>query len=508
MRNMTTTSERPLQQLKERLAIISDVDAAEAALSWDRQTYMPEGAITLRAEQLATLSRLSHEMLVSEETGRLLRDGEEPTPGSEDAALVRIARREYERATRLPAELIAELARAAALAQPAWERARAGSDWPSFAPHLEKMVRLQRDTAEHLGYEDHPYDALLDLYEPGARKARLQEMFEELKTELVPMIREIGALPREDRSRPLYGEFNEAKQEEFGRGVISDFGYDWRRGRLDRVVHPFCVPLGGPGDVRITTRFDPHWLSPALFAILHEAGHGMYEQGVDPAYSRSPLSSGTSMGVHESQSRLWENLVGRSRAFWSYYYPKLQKAFPETLHEVDPETFYRAVNESKPSEIRVEADELTYDLHIMLRFELEVALLEGALAVSELPAAWEAKMEEYLGVTPEDHARGVLQDVHWAAGLVGYFPTYTIGNVLSAQFFEQATRAHPAIPESIGRGEFGELLGWLRENVYRHGKRYDPDELVERATGRPLDTGPYLRYLRGKFGGLYGLTHT
>jgi carboxypeptidase Taq len=505
MINMTTTSEKPLQLLRERLAIISDVNAAEAALSWDQQTYMPEGGVAGRAEQLATLRRLAHEMLVSDETGRLLGNVEEPAPDSEDSALVRLVRREYQRATRLPAELVAELARASALAQPAWERARARSDWPSFTPHLEKIVGLQRETAEHLGYEDHPYDALLDLYEPGARKARLQAMFEELKTELVPMIREIGELPDEDRSRPLYGEFDEAKQEEFGRGVISAFGYDWKRGRLDRVVHPFCVPLGGPGDVRITTRFDPSWLSPALFAILHEAGHAMYEQGVDPAYSRSPLSSGTSMGVHESQSRLWENLVGRSRAFWSFYYPTLQEAFPEALLEIDLETFYRAVNESKPSEIRVQADELTYNLHILLRFELEVTLLEGGLTISELPAAWDAKMDEYLGVTPEDHAKGVLQDVHWAAGLFGYFPTYTIGNVLSAQFFEQAAKAHSEIPEMIGRGEFGTLRGWLRENVHRHGRRYDPDELVVRATGRPLDTTPYLRYLKSKFGELYGL---
>jgi carboxypeptidase Taq len=506
MRNMTTTSGKPLQLLQERLATISDVNAAQAALDWDRQTYMPEGGVAGRAEQLATLSRLAHEMLVSEETGGLLRDVAEPAPGSEDSALVRLARREYERATKLPAELVAEFARASALAQPAWERARAGSDWPSFAPHLEKIVRLQREMAEHLGYEEHPYDALLDLYEPGAGEARLQEMFEELKTELVPMIREIGALPHEDRSRPLHGKFDGAKQEEFGRGVISAFGYDWKRGRLDRVVHPFCIPLGGPGDVRITTRFDPGWLSPALFAILHEAGHAMYEQGVDPAYSRSPLSNGTSMGVHESQARLWENLVGRSRAFWTFYYPRLQQTFPEALGEIDSETFYRALNEAKPSEIRVEADELTYNLHILLRFELEVALLEGELPISDLPTAWDAKMEEYLGVTPENHAKGVLQDVHWAAGLVGYFPTYTIGNVLSAQFFEQATKAHPRILEMMGRGEFGTLLGWLRENVYRHGRRYDPDELVERATGRPLDTTPYLRYLKSKFGELYGLT--
>ena len=499
---MTTTSAGPLQLLKERLATIGDVNAAMEALRWDQQTYMPEGGVAGRAEQIATLSRLAHEMLVSEETEKLLGNADEPAPGSEDAAFVRLARREFERATRLPARLVAELARTSALAQPAWERARAGSDWSSFAPHLEKIVQLQRETAEHLGYEDHPYDALLDLYEPGARKARLQGMFDELRAELVPMIR---ALPLDDRSRPLYGEFDEAKQEEFGRRVISAFGYDWRRGRLDRVTHPFCISLGGPGDVRITTRFDPGWLSPALFAILHEAGHGMYEQGVDPAYSRSPLSGGASMGLHESQSLLWENLVGRSRAFWSFYYPQLQGVFPEALGEVDLETFYGAVNESKPSEIRVEADELTYNLHILLRFELEVALLEGGLPVSELPAAWVAKMEEYLGLTPENHAKGVLQDVHWAAGLVGYFPTYTIGNVLSAQFFERATQAHPEIPEMMGRGEFGTLLGWLRENVYSHGRRYDPDELVERATGRPLDTAPYLRYLKDKFGELYGL---
>jgi carboxypeptidase Taq len=506
MRGMTTTSEKPLQLLKDRLATISDVNAAGATLNWDQQTYMPEGGVAGRAEQLATLSRLAHEMLVSEATGSLLRNLDEPETDSEDFALVRLTRREYERATRLPAELVAELSRASALAQPAWERARARSDWASFAPHLEKIVRLQRETAEHLGYEDHPYDALLDLYEPGSTKARLQEMFEELKTELVPMIREISALPHEDRSRPLNGEFDEAKQEEFGRRVISAYGYDWRRGRLDRVVHPFCAPLGGPSDVRITTRFDPGWLSPALFAILHEAGHAMYEQGVDPTYSRSPLSGGTSMGVHESQSRLWENLVGRSRTFWSFYYPKLQETFPEALGEIDPETFYLAVNEVKLSEIRVEADELTYNLHILLRFELEVALIEDGLPIPELPAAWDAKMEEYLGITPENQAQGVLQDVHWAAGLVGYFPTYTIGNVLSAQFFEQATKAHPEIPEMMSRGEFGALLGWLRENVYRHGKRYDPDELVERTTGRPLDTMPYLRYLKSKFGELYGLT--
>jgi carboxypeptidase Taq len=499
-------SNEALRLLKGRLATISDVNSANKALTWDRQTYMPEGGVTGRAEQSATLSRLIHQMLVSNETGKLLDSLDEPEAGSEESAVVRLARREYERAAKLPNRLVEELARATALAQPAWERARARSDWASFEPHLQKILSLQRESAECLGYEDHPYDALLDLYEPGAKKARLQEMFERLKAELVSLIREISALSDGDRSRPLYGRFDEKEQEGFVRQLVSDFGYDWKRGRLDRVVHPFCISLGGPGDVRITTRFDPNHLSPALFAALHEAGHATYEQGIDPAYSRTPLSGGTSMGVHESQSRLWENLVGRSRTFWSFYYPRLRKTFPKALGDTDLETFYRAINEVKPSLIRVEADELTYNLHVLLRFELEVALLEGELPVSELPTAWNARMEEYLGATPENDAVGALQDVHWAAGLFGYFPTYTIGNVLSAQLFEEATRARPNIREEMGDGEFGTLLGWLWENIHRHGSRYDPDELIERATGRALETAPYLHYLKDKFGELYGLS--
>src|SRR5215203_225425 len=495
-----------LRWLKERLATISDVNCARNALNWDRQTYMPEGGVPGRAEQVANLSRLVHEMLVSRETAELIAALEEPEPCSGDFALVRLARREYERTAKLPNRLVEELARATALAQPAWEQARAKSDWVSFEPHLGKILLLQRESTECLGYEDHPYDALLDFYEPGAKKARLQEMFEELKAELVPLIREICALSDGNRSRPLYGSFDEKKQEEFAQRVVSDFGYDWKRGRLDRVVHPFCISLGGPGDVSITTRFDPSNLSPALFGTFHEAGHAIYEQGIAPSYSRTPLSGGTSMGVHESQSRLWENLVGRSRTFWSFYYPKLRESFPEALGDTDLETFYRAINEVKPSLIRVEADELTYNLHILLRFELEVALLEGELPVSELPTAWNARMEEYLGITPENDAVGALQDVHWAAGLFGYFPTYTIGNVLSAQLFEEATRARPNIREEMGDGEFGTLLGWLWENIHRHGSRFDPDELIEMATGRPLKTAPYLRYLKNKFGELYGLS--
>ena len=494
-----------LGPLKARLATISDVGAASAVLGWDQQTHMPPGGVAGRAEQLATLGRLAHEMLLSEETASLLDAAGEPEPGSEDAALVRLARREYERATKLPSRLVAEISRAASLAQSAWEEARAASDWAAFEPHLRNILELQREVAEHLGYDDHPYDALLDRFEPGAKTANLRAMFEELRAALVPMIREISSLPDEDRARPLYGRFDEAEQERFGRRVISAFGYDWDRGRQDRAVHPFCIDIGGPGDVRITTRFDPGWLSPALFATFHEAGHAMYEQNVDSSYARTPLSGGISMGVHESQSRMWENLVGRSRPFWSFYYPPLQEAFPEALGAVSAEAFYRAINEVKPSEIRVEADELTYNLHILLRFELELDLLEDKLSVADLPSAWNARMKEYLGMTPGNDARGVLQDVHWAAGLFGYFPTYTIGNVLAAQLYEAAVGAHPEIPDEMARGEFGALRGWLRENVHRHGSRYDPDELVERATGRPPDAAPYLGYLRTKFGDLYSI---
>ncbi len=321
----------------------------------------------------------------------------------------------------------------------------------------------------------------------------------------MPLIRTVVAKGNEkDRAAPLKGAFGETGQEEFGRAVISAFGYDWERGRQDRSVHPFCINFG-PGDVRITTRFDGGWLAPALFGTMHEAGHALYEQGVDPDYARTPLGSGTSMGVHESQSKLWENLIGRSRSFWSHYYPKLREVFPEVLGSVDSEEFYRAINVLEPSEIRVEADEVTYNLHILLRFELEVALIEGSLSVADLPAAWDAKMEEYLSVVPKNDSAGVLQDIHWADGLFGYFPTYAIGNVLSVQFFDAALKAHPEIPEEIRCGRFTTLLGWLRENVHRHGSHYYPHELVERATGHPLDTAPYLRYLEDKFGELYVL---
>jgi carboxypeptidase Taq len=502
---MNKEHETAYERLKDRLASISDLSSANALLFWDRQTYMPEGGVAGRAEQMATLSRLAHEMFTDAETGRLLDSSGDRDPSSEKGALLRRARRDHKRATRLPAELVAEIARTTTLAEPAWVKAREESDWALFAPHLEKIVRLQREATEHLGYDDHPYDALLDGYEPGARKAQLETMFEELKGDIVPLVRAVaGRAKEEDRAALLHGTFTEAEQEEFGKVVINAFGYDWERGRQDRSVHPFCINFG-PGDVRITTRFDKGWLAPALFGTMHETGHALYEQGINQGYARTPLGGGTSMGVHESQSRLWENLVGRSRPFWSHYYPKLQDTFPEALSGVDLEAFYRAINVLEPSSIRVEADEVTYNLHILLRFELEVALIEDELPILDLPAAWNAKMKEYLGITPESDAEGVLQDVHWSNGLFGYFPTYTIGNVLSVQFFDEAIKQRPEIPAEMKEGKFSTLHTWLRENIYRHGSRYDPDELIERVTGRSLDTAPYLRYLKNKFGELYDL---
>ncbi len=506
MRTVTDDKPRdPLQILTERLATASDVSSAASVLAWDRQTYMPEGGVGGRAQQLATLARLAHGMMVSEEVRELLEAAGHGEPGSEEAALLRITRRNHGRATKLPPRLVEESSYATALAEPAWLRAREGSDWSLFAPHLEKILALKREQAHHLGDGDHPYDAMLDLYAPGSTTAGLRRMFDELKAGILPLVRGIGARPEEDREAPLRGEFDEARQEEFARAVVSRFGYDWSRGRQDRAVHPFCINFGGPDDVRITTRVDRNLLPIALFAFCHEAGHGLYEQGVDPAYSRTPLAGGVSMGIHESQSRLWENLVARSRPFWSHFYPQLQGTFPDALNGTGAEDFYRAINAVRPSPIRTEADELTYNLHVLLRFELEVALFEGGLAVADLPDAWNAKTREYLGFTPEIDVSGVLQDTHWALGLFGYFPTYATGNVLSVQIFEAAVGDRPEIPAEMERGEFGALLGWLRENIHRHGSRYEPDELVERATGRPCETAPYLRYLETKFGELYGL---
>ena len=507
------TTRDSLSQLRARLAVIADLSQAQAVLSWDENVYLPPAAAPARGQQLATLSRLIHEHATDPALGELLAasgTGDESAGGeaseggdSEDAALVRVARREFEQATKLPADFVEAFTKARSAAQAAWVGARSASDFAAFAPHLQELLELSLRQAELLGYDAHPYDALHDLYEQGSTVERLRGVFAELRDATVPLVRDLTEHRERVRDDVLHQSFPEPEQEAFAVGVIKAFGYDFARGRLDRTVHPFATNFS-KYDVRITTRYDPNFLNPALFGTLHEAGHAMYEQGVSSRYDRSPLGGGVSLGVHESQSRLWENLVGRSLGFWRWAYPTLQETFPQ-LGSVPLEAFYAAVNRVEPSLIRVEADEVTYNLHVMVRFELELALLEGSLKVSDLPEAWNAKYQEYLGVTPPNDAQGCLQDIHWSLGMFGYFPTYTLGNIMSVQLYEAAKKTLPTLEGDIEQGNFSGLLGWLRENVHEHGARYKPAELLRRATGSDLSAGPYVAYLNKKFRALYGL---
>jgi carboxypeptidase Taq len=494
--------------LKARLSEINNVYRALALLGWDQHTKMPPRGAAARAEGMATLTTIAHSMFVSEETGDLLRGAAEEVKDqpyeSDDASFVRVAQRDYDLQTKLPTELVSEIRRHGALSHEVWAKARQDNDFSAFAPNLEKTVELSRRVAECLGYEAHPYDALLDQFEPGMKTEHVRVIFDELKTGLVPLVHAIAEQGRLVDDAVLHQPFDEAAQEAFGVMVAERFGYDFSRGRQDRAVHPFAIGIS-VNDVRITTRYESDFLNPALFGTMHEAGHAMYEQGVGQNLEGTPLAGGTSLGMHESQSRMWENVVGRSRPFWQHFYPRLQQTFPSQLADTSLDTFYGAINRVHPSLIRVEADEVTYNLHIMLRFELELALLEGSLSVADAPAAWNEKMQEYLGITPPSDTLGILQDVHWSGGMLGYFPTYTLGNILSVALYEAAVAAQPTIPEELGRGEFGSLRGWLTEQVYRHGRKFEPNELVQQATGASLQSTSYLRYLNEKFGQLYGL---
>ncbi len=481
---------------------------AGSVLGWDQQTYMPPGAAASRAEQLATLSDFLHDLSTGAEARRLLEAAEAEVaaedPEGDAARMVKVARRDFDQATKLPKELVIEMARQHSLGQEVWVEARRTSDFATFAPTLEKMLDLTRQQAEHLGYKEHIYDALIDLYEPGMTQREVASIFADMKPGLVSLTREIAGSSRPVDDALLHGEFPVEKQKEITLRIVGAIGYDLTRGRQDIAAHPFCTNFSRD-DVRITTRFDPRFLNQAVYASMHEAGHAMYEQNQRADLEATPLSGGTSLGVHESQSRLWENLVGRSRAFSDYLLPQLSEAFPGALVGRNVDEFYRAINRVTPSFIRVEADEVTYNLHILLRFELECELLTGALAVRDLPAAWNARMEEYFGITPPDNAHGVLQDVHWSAGLIGYFPTYTLGNLLSVQLWTSAEKSLGDIYAQIQAGEFAPLLGWLRENVHQLGRKYMPRELVLRVTGEPLTAVYYERYLRAKYADIYGL---
>jgi carboxypeptidase Taq len=490
------------EKLRGKLEEISDLNAAAALLSWDQQTFMPPGGAAARSEQLATLERLSHEKLISDEMGELLAAAAHETFRSPydslEASLVRVTSRDYEKARRIPSELVAELARTTSQALEVWVQARTESNYARFQPLLERIFQLNRDIAQCLGFKDQIYDALIDQYEPGMTVAKLAAIFLELRENLVPLVKRFSTRSHPDQISLLKQSFSAHSQGEFGMMILGHFGFDTHHGRQDKSVHPFTTSFS-IHDVRITTRIDEHFLPSALFGTLHEGGHALYEQGIDPKLERTPLAGGASLGIHESQSRLWENLVGRSRSFWKYFYPRLQETFPQALGQSSLDDFYRQINQVEPSLIRVEADEVTYNLHILLRFELEIDLLENRLDFADLPAAWNQKMKEYLGITPPDDAAGLLQDVHWSSGLIGYFPTYTLGNLVAAQLFQKAGEQIPNLALQIEKGNFAELLGWLRQIIHRHGRKFMPEELVQRALGEGIQAEPFLEYLRGKY---------
>ncbi len=500
--------EAKLQALKERLTEVFDLEGAAGLIYWDQATYMPKGGAPARGRQLAIIERIAHEKFTDPAIGRLL-DELQPYADSlpyehDDAALIRVTRRMYEREIKVPEDFVAEMSALNAESYQAWTEARPANDFKRVQPYLEKTLDLSRQLANFFPGYDHIADPLIDYSDYGMKTATVRKIFADLREQLVPLVQAITAQEPADDSC-LRKHYPEQPQLDFGLEVIRRFGYDFDRGRQDKTHHPFATKFS-IGDVRITTRVKEDFLGECMFSTFHESGHGMYEQGLTPTYEGTPLARGTSSGVHESQSRLWENVVGRSRGFWEYFYPRLQTYFPEQLSGVSLDAFYRAINKVERSLIRTDADEVTYNLHVMLRFDFEVAMLEGELAVADLAEAWHERFKADFGITAPDDRDGVLQDVHWFAGRIGgVFQGYTLGNILGAQFYAAALRANPSVPDEIRRGEFGTLHGWLRENIYQHGRKFTASELVERVTGQPLTITPYIDYLKAKYGELYTL---
>jgi carboxypeptidase Taq len=500
-----------LRALRERMAHQADLRHATSLAHWDQQTMMPVRGGLARAESLATLERISHERFVSDETGRLIdavaAELNGAPPDSDDACLVRLVRRQWDKARRVPAELAAEIARAASVGQEAWVEARRTSDFAGFAPYLKHNVELARRYVDCYagvdGYE-RAYDVLLDDYEPQMSTAAVAALFGDLKSELIPMIATVTAHAHAVDDKCLHGHFGREQQRALVAEVVQMMGFEPAGWRIDDTVHPFAIRIGG-GDVRITTRWDEQYISTGLYGAMHECGHGLYEAGIPASMSRTPLGSGESLGMHESQSRLWENMVGRGRPFSGVLAPRIAALFGGPVAGLDADTLYRAVNRVRPSYIRVEADEATYALHIVLRFELEQELIDGTLAVEDLPETWNSRFHQYFGLDVADDGDGVLQDVHWSAGLIGYFPTYALGNLIAAQLWERVQEDMPGLDDDIANGELSPLREWLREHVHRHGSKFSTGELLERELGQPILVTPYIDYLKRKLGDVYGL---
>jgi carboxypeptidase Taq len=502
---MPSSSYDILCRLTRETALLQSI---EALIGWDERTYMPPAAGEYRAEQMTYLSGVIHQRRTDKHIGELL--GELATSPltrdkhSDEATTIRQLQRDYDKQVKLPQALVEELTRASVLGQQAWVEARKNNDFPAFAPHIKKLFDLKRQQAEALGYQANSYDALLDDFEPDALTADVARVLADLRKELVLLVQAIQQAKQRPDASILTREYPAAAQEAFGKAAAAAVGFDFNRGRLDVTHHPFCSGMG-PHDCRITTRYDEHFFPSALFGTLHEAGHGIYDQGLRPELYGLPPGMYVSLGIHESQSRMWENLVGRSRAFWQHFFPKFRETFP-SARDVSLNDFYFAINGVQPSLIRVEADEATYNLHIIVRFELEQALLSGDLPVNDLPGAWREKYREYLGVEPADDADGCLQDIHWSAGLIGYFPTYSLGNLYAAQFFEQADKDLGGLAAQFSCGDFMPLKEWLQRNIHHRGQCYTATELVQLVTGKPLSHAPLIRHLRGKLEPLYGLT--
>lgn len=499
--------EEKLKELKEIMGTLTDLGHASTLLGWDQEAYMPPGGVESRGRALATLGKMSQEIGTDEKVGKLIEAlepwAEEQDPDSDDARLIVVSRRAYDKAVKVPPEMVAERAMLSAEANAAWREARQKSDYSIFEPFMEKIIDFNQRYADLFKPYDHPYDTLLDNFEPKMKTADVQKIFADIRPQQVELIEAVSNAEQVDDS-VLHKHYPEAEQLAMGEEISKAMGYDFSRGRQDKVTHPFASNIGF-GDQRITYRVDENFFNTYIFSIMHEAGHALYEQGIPKSLSRTSLYGGTSLAIHESQSRLWENLVGRSLPFWEWYYPKLQERFPEQTEGVSLKNFYKAINKVEPSFIRVEADEATYNLHIMLRLEIEIGLLEGTITVKDLPEVWNDKFEKYLGIRPRNDAEGCLQDVHWSFGYFGYFSTYALGNLVSSQLWEKINEDITDLDDKTRAGEFSELLTWLNEKVHAHGSKYYPQDLVQRVTGSKINGEPYIKYLNNKFSDIYNL---
>jgi carboxypeptidase Taq len=496
-----------LRLLNEKIAEISDLVGVQALLGWDQQVLMPPGGAEDRANQSALIGKMIHERITSDEVGSLIYDLEKEigdlNADSDEARIVKVAKRNYEHETKIPVEKIIEFIKVTTMANEIWVKAKQNNNYASFQPLLQRIVELRQEHANYFQPYDHIYDPLLDQFEPGMKTADVKKIFADLRPKQVELIKAIREAPQVENDF-LKKPYDKNLQEKFSKYISSSFGYDWNRGRLDVAPHPFTTEFGH-GDVRITTRYMDQDGISALFSTMHETGHALYEQGLNKKYARTALQGGTSLAFHESQSRLWENLVGRSYEFWTFYYPTFQMLFSQYLENIDLDTFYKGINRVEPSLIRVEADEATYNLHIMLRLEIEIGLIEGTIKTEDLPEIWNQKMQDYLGVRPPNDSLGVLQDVHWSGGMLGYFSTYALGNLISVQLWEKMLSDNPNIPDELAKGKSSTILEWMVEHVHQYGSKYEPQELLVKITGSKISPEPYINYLETKYKKIYGI---